>query len=260
MKHVFWLIFSLLIVCVAPSANALSPSDAVATSEKTPSSSTELQQLVNQALQAFEQTPRERWAHKVVRYENEEGEITSSIEHFTPDADPAKQWSLLQLNGEPPTEKQIQSFLQNKVKRQENQEGGLQLSIRELIQLDSLSFSSETPDVVTVKFDVHLARLGEQASQQLSGTLLFNKQLQFIEQIDIVNVAPFSPMFSAKITDFKLTFSFVKIAGAILPQQQALNMKGSFAFFTEIDEVSTDTYSDYRYMAEDVAITAMREE
>jgi len=44
-----------------------------------------------------------------------------------------------------------------------------------------------------------------------------------------------------------ITFSFVKIDQAILPNQQKMVMKGRFALFAEIDENSTDTYSNYEY-------------
>ncbi|MDC0601386.1 hypothetical protein OAP14_00005, partial [Aliiglaciecola sp.] len=59
----------------------------------------------------------------------------------------------------------------------------------------------------------------------------------------------FSPMFSAKITDFKLTITFDKIDSYILPLQNKLSMKGTFAFFTDIDEESLDTFSEYRFIA-----------
>jgi hypothetical protein len=47
----------------------------------------------------------------------------------------------------------------------------------------------------------------------------------------------------------RLTFSFARIDDVILFREHALQMKGTFAYFVEIDEVSKDTYFDYQYQA-----------
>ena len=95
---------------------------------------------------------------------------------------------------------------------------------------------------------MYLSQLGNDVSKKLQGTLRFDKTQHYIDSIEISNTANFSPLFSADITEFSLTLRFTKIDSAILPQQQQLRMKGTFAFFTKIDEVSTDTFSDYHYV------------
>ncbi len=50
-----------------------------------------LKEKVTQAITKFEGTTREHWAYQVSRYENEEGDITSSIEGFGPNPDIEKQ-------------------------------------------------------------------------------------------------------------------------------------------------------------------------
>ena len=73
------------------------------------------------------------------------------------------------------------------------------------------------------------------------------KDKQFIEKISIWNNAEFSPMFTANITDLAVTFTFLEIDGAVLAKQNEMKMKGSFAYFTEINETSLDSFSDYAY-------------
>ncbi len=58
--------------------DALSQSSSEAISSNAPIHS--LKNSVSSALEEFEQTRRENWSYKLSRYENEEGDVTSSIE------------------------------------------------------------------------------------------------------------------------------------------------------------------------------------
>lgn len=207
-----------------------------------------LQQSITQAIHKFEQTSRKDWSYRISRYENEEGDISSSIELFDPTAEPDKQWTLLQIDNQDPTAKQIRKFARNKLEQAEDgDQQSISVKLRDIIQIESLQLLSEDHKELTARFDVHLSQLGEETSEKLKGSLIFSKNQKFIEAIEITNTEPFSPVFSADINEFRLTFRFIKIDDAILPDQQALAMKGTFAFFTRIDEVSTDRFSDYRY-------------
>lgn len=210
-----------------------------------------LQQTISHAITQFEQTPRGDWSYRVTRYENEEGDVTSSIERYDPIKDRDSQWTLLRINGQTPSSKQAAKFSSSKLKQADaDNQQSVSIKLREIIQLDSLQLISEDQTRLQAGFDVYLSRLGKEATENLAGSLTFNKQEQFIETIEITNTDDFSPVFSADITDFKLTFRFIKINSAILPQQQELSMKGTFAFFTEIEEVSKDTFSEYRYVGQ----------
>jgi hypothetical protein len=211
---------------------------------------TYLKEAIANAIKDFEQSRRNEWSFEVTRFENEEGDISTSLERFTPHQDLRQRWSLELINGQLPTKKQVNDFIANKVKSAENKENGNNLSIKlaDLIQLDSISFATEDELKVQANFNVYLKKLGKQNSKKLQGLLSYDKNNQFIETVTITNTHAISPMFSAEITDLKLTFSFIKIEETILRYQNQLTMKGSFAFFTDIDESSTDTYSDYKYI------------
>ena len=207
-----------------------------------------MQQQVSAAILAFETTSRKDWAFDVTRYEDEEGDITRSEERFQPNKDVTKQWTLLKLNGEVPTDKQAKKFQKNKAEQlAKKSSGSINIKLRDMIPINTLNFVFEDEVKAMADFNVHLERLGEKASKQLTGQLTYNKQERFIESIVITNTAPFSPVFSAKITDFEMNIHFQKIAQAILPLKNSLAMKGRFAVFTQIDETSTDTYSNYRF-------------
>ena len=215
--------------------------------ESTTEELTLLKEKVNRAIQKVENTERKLWSYNVSRHEDEEGEVSSSIEQYSPQA--SDQWSLKEINGELPTKKQIKHFSKKK-KEQSNtaeQEGNIQLKLRELINEESLSLISTDEKNVVMAFNVYLHKLGEDSKGKLQGQLTYQKDNQFIETISIWNNAEFSPMFTATITDLAITFTFSHINGSVLTKQNEMKMKGSFAYFTEINETSLDVYSDYQY-------------
>ncbi|GLR71567.1 hypothetical protein [Agaribacter marinus] len=253
MQNKYWFLLAGLGLGNMPLANdlespPLSPHHTVIDTQK------RLQDKISHAITAFEQTPREDWSFRLTRHENEEGDITSSIEIFNPTKAAHERWTLLRSNGEIPNQKQIRKYIKGKQKGAKNsEEQGVSMRLRDIVQLESLQLTSEDEMFINASFEVSLVQLGEEAAKHLKGTLTYVKEQAFIERIVIVNTAPFSPMFSAKITDFTLSFRFTKINAAILRRQHDLSMKGSFAFFTEIDEVSKDVFSDYKYVGQSIA-------
>ncbi|MDO6611659.1 hypothetical protein Q4601_05915 [Shewanella sp. 1_MG-2023] len=209
-----------------------------------------LQTTIATAIEHLEQTRRKEWSYEVSRFENEEGNVTSSLERFTPHKDISQRWSLELINGQLPTKQQTSDFIAGKVESAENKDNGHNISIKptDLIQQGSLTFAAEDEFKLQANFNVYLKKLGEEGSKKLHGQLIYDKNNQFIETLIITNTESFSPMFSAKITDFKLVFSFIKLQESVLLYQNQLAMKGHFAFFTDIDETSTDTFSDYQYI------------
>ena len=236
MGHKYWL----ALVCYSFFCNAIATENAVIDEAL-------LKQKIDQAIVNFEQTSRENWAYQVDRYENEEGDITSSVERFTPHIDINHQWTLITKNGEKPTKKQQKNFVKDKSAQASEQEKGANhaMKLREIINQESLVFKADSGSHISMNFNVYVKKLGEDSKGKLTGILFYNKEQEFIDEITITNNAEFSPMFTASISELLLTFNFVKIDNAILPKQNKLQMKGTFAYFTQIDEVSNDTYSNY---------------
>lgn len=201
--------------------------------------------IIEQAIIKFEQTDKKQWSYTVSRYEDEEGDVSSSIEAYSPKLIP--KWTLKEINGELPTQKQKNRFVKKKEKQKESKkdEGNISLSFRELINQESLFLISSDDKEIMMGFDVVWQQLGDDAIGKLQGKLSYQKDKQFIDNVSIWNNTEFSPMFSAKITDLNVNFQFVEINGAVLAKQNEMKMKGSFAYFTEINETSLDSYSNY---------------
>ena len=230
----------LLLICFGAAFN-------ITAAENTTAELISLKEKVNRAIIKVEQTQREFWSYKISRYENEEGDISSSIEQYSPQA--SEQWLLKQINGQLPTSKQVKNFAIKKQEQNNTKQQGsnIQLKLRELINHESLSLVSTNEKNIVMAFNVQLKKLGKDSIGKLQGQLIYQKDKQFIEKISIWNNAEFSPMFTAKITDLAITFTFSHIDGAVLTKQNEMKMKGSFAYFTEINETSLDVFSDYHY-------------
>lgn len=206
---------------------------------------------IERAIIKFETTQPEYWSYNISRYENEEGEVTSSIEQYNPLS--AEPWLLKQVNGITPSTEQAKQFSQQK-RDQENsrkESGNIKLKLRELINQQSLFLVSNNESTIVMRFSVELKKLGKDAIGKLQGELIYRKDDAFIETITIWNKAPFSPMFTANITDLKIIFTFTHIDGAVLTKKNEMQMKGTFAYFTEINETSLDAFSDYKYQGQE---------
>jgi len=231
--------YGLLLLCFGAAFNIMAADN---TTEKLASfKDISLKEKVNLAINKVENTQRALWSYNISRYENEEGDISSSLEQYSPQA--KEKWLLKQINGQLPTKKQLNNFTKNKQKQKNN----IQIKLRELINHESLSLVSSDEKNIVMAFNVHLKKLGKDSVGKLQGELIYQKNNQFIEKISIWNNADFSPMLTAKITDLAITFTFSHINGAVLTKQNEMKMKGSFAYFTEINESSIDVFSDYIY-------------
>jgi hypothetical protein len=221
-------------------------------SDNTPpdTSPIELSSKVKHAIDKLKQTKRKHWSYEISRYKNEEGDITSSIERYQPNSTAQSPWSLHRINGQAPSKKQREKFIKNKLeqKKKKSEGTGYNVSLSEIIQLDTLAFAKESTHYFEMNFDVFVDRFGDKASSKLKGSLLYNKQQQFIETLTITNKEAFSPMFSATLDEFKLSFAFTQINEQVLPTRQDMTMKGTFALFKEIDEVAHTIFSSYQYL------------
>lgn len=173
----------------------------------------------------------------------------------------SKQWTLLSVNDKSPSKKQLKKYAKNKQsedKQSEKKSSGNNFSIdlKTLIKSGTLVVLADNRNYAELGFDVHLPKLGDDAVGKLKGVLTYNKQQQYIEKVIVTNNDDFSPMFSATVSQLKVSLHFVKLSfkkhdsgkqkSVVLPKQYQMQLKGSFAYFTEIDEISTTTFNHYQ--------------
>lgn len=210
-----------------------------------------LREKVQKAITAFENTERSQWHFTLKKYENEEGDISSSIEQHNANPAGPNRWTLVQIDGEVPTEKQTQRYLKKKAEQRKKnkdkakKEHSFSFRLKEIIKMETLQLIAESPETLQMGFQVNLSEFGEEASSKLQGHLYYDIAEQFIAVIEITNSESFSPMFSADITLLSLRLEFIKVNNAILPSKNRMDLQGTWAFFTEINEISEALFSDY---------------
>ncbi|RXJ73961.1 hypothetical protein CS022_06700 [Veronia nyctiphanis] len=244
MKHKLWLLFVATGWTLSASANEQTDLSHWATNKVA------IQTTISQALKRHQQTSLDEWAYQVSRYENEEGNESKTVERFNPNNSISERWKLIEINGAVPTEEQREDFAAKRVASEQSEDNNLKISLSNLISLETLTYKSESDERLNATFDVHLEQLGDDASSKLKGSLVYNKNLKFIEAIDIKNIDKFSPMFGASVSDFLMTLEFQAINHTILPKKWAFRMKGTYALFSKLDEVSHDTFSNFTYQGD----------
>lgn len=215
-----------------------------ANAQQTNIANPELIELANLAITKLEQTDVNAWAFEASMYENEEGDVSSSLQKHEPTEGKKGSWSLLMINGDKPTKKQQQKFRKDK-KKSTHSDQDFGVAIRTILNLPSITLLSETDTHIMMNFDVRLERLGEDSWGKLIGIAHYHKEGAFIERIEISNNDEFSPMFGSSISELTLSLDFIQLNESVLIKQKDLQMKGSFAHFMKIDEVSSDKYSKY---------------
>ena len=140
--------FWLLLTCFTCSAS-------LQALENSTSDNSSLKQKVSQAIEKFEQTTSENWTYQIDRYENEEGDISSSIEKHSPLDDEHQPWTLIRINGKAPTKKQAAQFTDKKIEQAKKLKKGSNFSIRlrEIINKDSLELVTENDTHMNMSFN-----------------------------------------------------------------------------------------------------------
>ncbi|BDX05891.1 hypothetical protein [Planctobacterium marinum] len=205
-----------------------------------------LKRTVEQAITQFSASNRTNWSYTLSKYEDEEGDITSSIEQHNALAAKGQRWALLQIDGDKPSTREQERYQKKKAKKdKQKQEQSYSFRLAEIIKMETLQLVSISSDRLKMSFEVNLSQFGEEASSKLQGILHYDLIDKYIEGIEISNTDSFSPMFSADITKLLLEMHFIKIQDSVLPAKNRMVLQGTWAFFTEINEVSEATYSNY---------------
>jgi hypothetical protein len=158
---------------------------------------------------------------------------------------------LLDVDGNPPNEKQLQEFLEEQEREKEAEaalakEGKTESGIFDMIDAASLQLKETTAEATLWSFRPVLEGM-EAASEKLEGLLFCNLGTGRITRLEIRNRAPFKPDSKVKIREFQLAFDFVDLPDVQEPVMQRIEtrIKGSAMLVVSIDEHSTIEFSRY---------------
>ena len=146
------------------------------------------------------------------------------------------------VNGEPPTDKQLNDFRDEEVKRLDEHDPET-ANYAYLVDLDSLELEGSEGDQLTFSFAPRVKEFDE--ADKLRGTLRLNNATGQVEQLLIRNSGELSPAFSVTVSHYILSFKFVDVNGTRLLGGMTTEARGKAGFLKSFDsgvEVSFDNY------------------
>ena len=143
----------------------------------------------------------DRWAYtRTVEYDEER-----FAERYDPRLPDGERWTLLEIDGRPPTEKELKQYDKDD-RRQDRPTPGL--PIEELVDPDSLQLLIEKGDRVEYQFRLPITGPeDEEINEVLIGTLTIDRSNDQV-RLEQRNREPFSPAVIAKLTTMQIEMSF----------------------------------------------------
>lgn len=191
---------------------------------------------------------RDAWAY---RMELTDSESTRVIEH-NPSLEPSRRWQLVSIDGQPPTEQQLEEHRERWVQDDADsigQEMRKEYSLGEIVDLDSLALRSETRDHYVISFQPTIKDLKDE-TRKLEGKLFIDKETEKLDFLSITNKGSLSPAFSVSIDDFNLFFSFAVVEDTLFPREVKTDIEGTALFFKNFERHSSQEYSDFRFVGD----------
>ena len=196
-----------------------------------------MEQLLFSELEEASITEHKKFAF-VQRVDGEDG---IEISTFIPSTEP--EWTLVSINGEAPSNKEIKKFNKDKIKEAERNEGN---GFRDLIAKGSVVVESETESEIVVSFTPELDDMSDKAMESMRGKAVFNAEDEALISLSIYSIEPFSPALSVKLEEMNMSFEFDQVQGETLPRQYLFSFRGKVAGLKSFDVDSTVAYSDYQ--------------
>ena len=156
---------------------------------------------------------------------------------------------LVEIGGEPPSEKARQQFRKAEKKRIDEQDPETS-GYSYLVDLESLELVTQRGEVLEFSFRPRLAAF-EKAEGKMTGVLLFNGASNTIEKIEIRNTAELAPAFSVTVNEYRLSFLFGAPEDRRLLRKMESYAVGKAGFVKGFESFVQVDFSEYQRVADD---------
>lgn len=191
-------------------------------------------------LQNFRADPPRGWSFT----QRTVGEGKSMVERCDAAKPEFDRWSLLEMDGRPPTAGELARYAENRSRRSR---GGTAPKIVEQLDLGTLEKIDETAERATFRCAVRPGEEGDKTAKFLRATLVLHKASQTIETLELRSVGEFSPTLAVKIAEMRTTMSYSVPQGdtPALPQTVTTRVRGTAFWLKSLDADMTVTFSNY---------------
>ena len=197
---------------------------------------------VHEALAKFSTEVPAGWAYTVTTVRNDELRITA---RFDPSKPAAGRWTLLEINGRPPTAPEAAQY----ARAATNGNASTPQAIFQNADIDpaSIELVSENTDRGEFRCGFRAAAAGaDKMLRHLSLRLTVSKHQSHVEKFALELTAPYSPIFGVKMRELLVQMSFTA-PGADRPSLPAIHTSHFLGriFFIGTEENLALTYTDF---------------
>lgn len=154
-------------------------------------------------------------------------------------------WTLLQQDGQPPTDEEAGAYKEKFTRRSRN---GTAPNIASQLDLASAELVSDSTERAVYRFRLSATEAADKTADFLRATITYHKAAQTIEAFEIANIEPFSPVFGVKIAELRTTivYSLPQAGYPALLKSVTTHTRGR-AFFKSLDADMLVGYTDYAW-------------
>jgi len=160
---------------------------------------------------------------------------------YQPDNQP--QWLLVEVNGAPPSKKELKKFDKRMAKLAEEPDRS---GFHDLITKGSVTVVKTEADKIWLSFIPKIGDLPEENQSSLEGFAVMDRANETLLELHIDSKEQFSPAFSVKISTMNIAVYFEKAHGVTLPTVYEFSMNGKIAGVKKLDINSNISYSNYQ--------------
>ena len=210
---------------------------------------TEWDDVVERAFDAMEDDLSDNFAYTETRRNDDR----VFIGRYDPRFAKGGRWKLTSVDGREPSDDEVEDFLEQKNRVQENKSDDDTEGIASIVADGSLVLLSETEAHWLFGFQPAADTEDEVDFMKfVDGTLMIVKEGHYVSQITMQNSQPIKPGKGIKIQEFRTTMDFAPVqeGGPAVPRKIQSRVRGKAMFVIKINETETLEYSDFVLVAE----------
>lgn len=176
-----------------------------------------------------------------------EAEERSRVERYEPLGPRPARWTLLQVDGRPPTPAELEEYRKHQTLR-----AGLEQAPNVKQQIDRASAEKLSDDGVRAvwQFELDPGSPGDNWADHMRASFTLHRPTRTIECVELASPEPFSPMFLTTVQEARtiMRYSLPEDGRPALLQEVTVRVRGRAWLFRSLDSDLTVRYTDYRYV------------
>lgn len=195
---------------------------------------------LEKALSAYQAEGARGW----VFTQNTQTRAQKLVERYDPALPEFKRWTLLEKNGRPPTEKELNEYKQMLARRTR---GEAAPNVKDQIRPETCEPLGASDGRARYRFQLKPGDENDRSAAHMAVTFSLHEATGAIERVELASQRAFSPMFAVKIDEARtiITYTLPDDERPSLLERIEVRVRGRAFFFKSLDQDMTVTYVDY---------------